>query len=144
MIDVSEQKETLEALRSSEDKFQQLANNINDAFWLRTLDYKILYANPACYLTIGENFDEIFEHTDIYKEWIHPDDREKVINQLIKNKNEPEKEHFYEHRIIDSHNETRWLWIRTFPVFDENGVVYRKSRNWQRYYSSSPNAFRAY
>jgi PAS domain S-box-containing protein len=127
MIDISEQKNIINALRTSEEKFVQLANNINDAFWLHSLDYKILYANPACYLTIGKNFNEVFENTDIYKEWIHPDDRDKIINQLIKNKNEPNKEHFYEHRIIDSNNVVRWLWIRTFPVYDENGVVYRRA-----------------
>jgi PAS domain S-box-containing protein len=127
MVDISEQKNTINALRTSEEKFMQLANNISDAFWLRTLDYKVLYANPACYLTIGKNFNEVFENTDIYKEWIHPDDRERVINQLIKNKNEPDKEHFYEHRIIDSNNVVRWLWIRTFPVYNEKGVVYRRA-----------------
>jgi len=127
MIDVSEQQKVINALRTSEENFKQLANNINDAFWLRTLDDKIIYANPACRSIIGYNFKEVFENIEVYKSWIHPDDRNQIIKLIEKNQKYPNTEHYYEHRIINYENETRWLWIRTFPVFNENGEVYRRA-----------------
>lgn len=127
MIDISEQKKIINELRISQENFKQLANNINEAFWLRSMDRKIIYANPACYSIIGENFIEIFENNESYKEWIHPDDRNVIFNQLVRNQKSPDTEHYYEHRIINSHNETRWLWIRTFPVFNQAGEVYRRA-----------------
>jgi len=45
---IQRDKELLLKLKASEENFRQLSDNINDAFWLRTLDQKILYANPAC------------------------------------------------------------------------------------------------
>ena len=127
IVNISAQKNLIEKLKRSEKNFHQLTNNINDAFWLRTLDQKVIYMNPACKKIIGENSKNIFENFNEYEQWIHPEDKEEAISQKLENQNYPEKTHYYQHRIIRPDGEIRWLWIRTFPVFNEKGELYRRA-----------------
>jgi PAS domain S-box-containing protein len=124
---IQEDKEILSKLRTSEENFRQLSENINDAFWLRTLDHKILFANPACVKIVGKKFLRVFQDLEHYKNWIHPDDRERVVKSRENNLKFPEKNHLYEHRIIRTNGSVRWLWIRTFPVYNEKGKLYRRA-----------------
>lgn len=127
IVNISDLSKAHKQLRTSEGNFRQLSENINDAFWLRSLNNKIIYANPACYKIAGENFNDIFEDFNTYKKWIHPDDKERIIKQRKNNLKNQGKNYFYEHRITDPNGEIRWLWIRTFPVFNENGELYRRA-----------------
>ncbi|MFC2151794.1 PAS domain-containing protein [Bacteroidota bacterium] len=124
---IQEEKELLIQLKESEENFRQLAENINDAFWLRSLENEVIYANPACYKIAGDNFNEIFTDFNAYKNWIHPDDRVQIVKQREKNLKNLDKIHFYEHRIIKPDGEIRWVWIRTFPVFNSLGKLYRRA-----------------
>ncbi|MCK5028283.1 MAG: PAS domain-containing protein [Bacteroidales bacterium] len=125
--DIQRDKELLLKLKSSEENFLQLSENINDAFWLRTLDQRILFANPACVKIVGKDFLRVFQDFEHYKTWIHPEDRKRIIKIRENNLKFPDKNYHYEHRIIGPNNEVRWVWIRTFPVFDEKGEVYRRA-----------------
>jgi len=125
--DITEIKESERKLIESQVNFNQLSENINDAFWLRSSDHKLIYANPACFKIIGENFTNIFEDFTAYYNWIHPDDREFIRKKRENNLQNPQKDHYYEHRIINTKGETKWLWIRTFPVYNEKGELYRRA-----------------
>ncbi len=127
IVNITEHKKTQQQLKNSEETFRQLSDNIADGFWLRTLDEKVIYANPACYKIVGERLKEIFENFDLYLNWVHPDDRKQVTKQRKKNLVKPDRIHYYEHRIINQDGEVRWLWIRTFPVYDANGKLYRRA-----------------
>lgn len=124
---VQEEKKIFFQLQESEEIFRQLSENIVDAFWLRTLDEKVIYANPSCYKIVGTNVKEIFENFDLYLKWVHPDDRKQIIENRKKNQKKQEKIHFYEHRIINQNGEVRWLWVRTFPVYNTKGQLYRRA-----------------
>ena len=127
IVNISDLKKAQEQLKTSEKNFRQLSENINDAFWLRSLDNRVIYANTACNKIAGENFKDVFEDFDVYKNWIHPDDKKRIVKLregYLKNQDE---NHFYEHRIIRPDGEVRWLWIRTFPVFNEKGELYRRT-----------------
>ncbi len=127
IVNITDLKKTQQQLEITKENFRQLSENINDAFWLRSLDQKVIYANRACYKIVGERFKEIFEDFNSYKNWIHPEDREKIVDQRKHNLQYLYKNHFYEHRMIKPNGEIRWLWIRTFPVFDSNGKLYRRA-----------------
>ena len=127
IVNISDLKKTQEQLKTSEENFRQFSENINDAFWLRSLDNKLIYSNSACYKIVGENFKKVFENFDVYKNWIHPDDKERIIKQRENNLKNQDENHFYEHRIIRPDGKIRWLWIRTFPVFNEKAELYRRT-----------------
>ena len=76
--DISERKQKEKALKESEEKFRELAENTTDSFILRS-GKKILYVNPAFEQVYGYSRKDIFSNPDLYKEWIHPADKERIF-----------------------------------------------------------------
>jgi PAS domain S-box-containing protein len=110
------------ALRESEERFRQLAENIDDMFWLSDVEGKVFYLSPAYTKVWGSAPDTV--HT-IAKEWladIHPADRDRVGQSLDRYASGTWDETF---RVVRPDGTTRWVRARAFPVADEHGRVYR-------------------
>jgi|GEM_PF-1315552 len=127
VVTINEIKEAEKALVESEEKFRQLAENINDAFWLCNLNGHILYANPACARIAERGIPHSSPYTDIFFSWIHPQDKSRTQFEILKNQENPEAEHVYEHRIITPKGHIKWVWVRISPVFDNQNKIYRKA-----------------
>lgn len=70
--DVTRRKQAEEALRESEERFQEMARNIEEIFW--TLDaenMKVLYVNPAYETITGRSCESLREDPRSYEEVIH-------------------------------------------------------------------------
>jgi len=109
-------------LRESEEKFREVAENINEIFWLRS-DDKILYISPAVEKIFKISCKTIYENPDSLFEIIHPDDKQRMINLF--NSEEYIKKGFMnaEYRILRSDGEIRLIWSRTFPVLQDGKLV---------------------
>ena len=112
------------ALRESEERFRQLAENVNEIFWLT--DWKtrrVLYVNSAFEAIRGRTRESLYENSRVWSYDIHPDDRERVLasfHHAIES-----GEYNEQFRIIRPDGEIRWLHERAFPIHDEEGTVYR-------------------
>jgi PAS domain S-box-containing protein len=120
----AELEETNEKLTSSEEMFRQLAENTNEIFWLRD-EKEILYINNQFEKIWGRGKEELIENPYKIIEWIHPEDVENVepwvnLKNLIKGTPFVEQ-----YRIIKPNGQIRWLWSRTFPIFDKDDKPYR-------------------
>ena len=75
-FDVTQRKQAEEALRASDEKFQQLADNITDAFWIRSPDLSAVhYVSPAFERIWGRPVASVYAHPESWAEWILPADR---------------------------------------------------------------------
>jgi PAS domain S-box-containing protein/putative nucleotidyltransferase with HDIG domain len=56
--DITDHKEAEEALRKSEAKYRQLAENISDVVWTADLNLKTIYVSPSVKHLLGESVEE--------------------------------------------------------------------------------------
>lgn len=79
--DVTERNRTQEALRESEDRWQQFAESVRSAFWIADVgqdERQVLYVNSAFTFIWGIEREEIYQNWSLWIESIHPDDRMRV------------------------------------------------------------------
>lgn len=122
--DITLRKRTEAALRESDLRFQQMASNIQEVFWmLDAKTRKVLYINRAYETLTGRSCLPWNEDPKSYEEVIHPQDRVRVISRLSESVQTGRFDE--EFRITKPGGTTRWVWLRGFPVRDSAGAVQR-------------------
>ena len=122
--DISRRKQAEAALCESEDRFQQMASNIREIFWmLDAHNRKVLYVSPAYETITGRTCQSLEENPKSYEEVIHPEDRVRVLSRLGESVHTGQLDE--EFRITKPDGGIRWVWVRGFPVRDSAGIVRR-------------------
>ncbi len=117
--DVSEEEAFQAALRESEERFRQLAENIDAAFFIRTPDPpSILYISPAYERIWGRPRTSSLEE---FLTTVHPEDRPMLVAAVARQA----EGYDVEYRIVRPDGEIRWIRSRTSPIADEEGRVFR-------------------
>jgi PAS domain S-box-containing protein len=121
--DITMLKQAEAAIRSSEERFRQLAENIYEVFWISSVDHaQIIYVSPAYEQIWGRSCENLYEQPSSWLEAIHPEDRDRVEAAL---KGQIQGDYDVEYRIVQPDNSIRWIRDRGFPVQDAQGQVYR-------------------
>ncbi len=122
--DVTERRRAQMSLLESEERFQQMARNIQEIFWMIDADTKqALFVNPAYETITGRSCESLRDSPSSYEELIHPEDRVHVLTKLDKaTRNGQFNERF---RIVRPQGDIRWVWVRGFPVRDAGGKIRR-------------------
>jgi PAS domain S-box-containing protein len=118
-----QRRRTKTQLEESERRFREMAENIEEVFWLTSPDKeRMLYVSPAYEKIWGRSTEALYEDPDQFLEAIHPDDRERVEEAIPR---QAEGNYDIQYRIRRPDGEIRWIHDRAFPVEDENGSVVR-------------------
>lgn len=121
--DLSARRAAELALRESEEKFRQLADNIPEIFWITDArQRKLHYLSPGFETLTGKPLAEVQQRPRSWLQIVHPDDRERV---RLARKALPHAEYNLEYRIVAADGGVRWVHDQAFPVRDANGNVYR-------------------
>ena len=111
-------------LQENQERFRQLAETIHEVFWLGDKDLsKILYISPACQHVLGRNCSSVYEQPLSFFQAAHPDDQERVVAALQRQKQGEETDE--EFRIIHPDGSIRWVRNRTYAVMNAGGEFYR-------------------
>jgi PAS domain S-box-containing protein len=124
LTDVSERKLTEHAIRESEERFRQLAENTSDAFilWDNT---GILYANPAFEKIFGISIEEAMTDSSLIEKLIADSDRQRYIRNRIKETSGSQKPRNQQYILKRNRRTSRLIWSRHFPVYNVKGKAYR-------------------
>lgn len=115
--DVTERVDAEMALRDSEDRFRQIADNIQDVFFLATTEpLEVIYANPAGEEIMGPAKSGFPCPMSDFLSAIHPEDFSEKKAEI--------RSHFsichpaeLSFRVISNAGDVRWVRSRTFRVF---------------------------
>ncbi len=120
-----ERKQAEDALRESNEKFHLLADNITDAFWIRSQDMRELhYISPAFERIWGRPQATLYANPLQWADFTHPEDRERVVEAFARLKADgPDVD--IEYRIARPDGEIRWIRARGFQVRDGSGKLIR-------------------
>ena len=111
-------------LCESEERFRQLAENINEVFWISDVaKSKMAYISPAYEAIWGRSCKNLYTSPREWMEAIHPDDRERVA-EAVRTK-QTRGEYNEQYRIVRPDGAIRWVRDRAFPIQNTQGEVYR-------------------
>ncbi len=111
------------ALGESEQLFRQMAESVEEIFWLYDFqENRVLYVNPAFERIFGLPVAAFLKTSDVWKNAIHPQDRDWVLAVFAKEKDGPRD---IEYRILRSDGSVRWLRDSTFPILSAGSSVTR-------------------
>lgn len=112
------------ALRESEERFRQLAENINDVFWITEYpSLRVTYVSPAFNRLWGLDAAALYATQHYWVDLIHPDDRARVEAEYRRDGLHGCFDTTYRIRLPDGRE--RWVRDRCFPLRDAAGVVQR-------------------
>jgi len=118
--DITERKKAEEALRRSEERFRQVAENAQEWIWETNQDGLYTYASPMAEKILGYKPEEIVGKKYFY-DFFHSEDREPLKKDTLKVFAEKETFREFVNRNICKDGRTIWLSTSTVPILDDNG-----------------------
>ena len=108
----------------NERRFQQMADNIQEIFWMIDAETRqMLYVNHAYEIITGRSCQSFQDNPSSYEDAIHPEDRPRVLAKLAEAAQTGQFEEKF--RIVLPNAELRWVSVRGFPVRDSGGRICR-------------------
>ncbi len=127
-VDITAQKEAEAAIRESNARFSQISEYIDDIFWLIDVEDpqnpKFLYISTAYERIFQRPVADLFENPSIWYEYVHADDKERVVSAFEKFLT-GEGDLNHELRSIRANGTLRVVNTQGTLIRDDNGKVIR-------------------
>ncbi len=123
-LDITARKQAEDAVRRSEEKFRQLAENIREVFWMKNPEtQQLLYVSPAYEQLWGRSCDSFYQNPLSWLDAVEPEDRQKARSLFVQQMAGEQIDSDYRIRTPDG--QQRWVHDRAFPVRDQAGRLIR-------------------
>lgn len=125
--DITELKKAEEDLRQSEERFRQIAENINEVFWVVAPGWnEVIYISPAYEKIWGFSCKSLYENPRSWLDSVVEEDRGKLMEEINKKiAGDFSDEKISEYRITRPDGSLRWILAKAFPIEDKYGKIYR-------------------
>ncbi|WP_461128679.1 PAS domain S-box protein [Spirosoma aerophilum] len=115
--DITKKKRGEDALRESEQRFREIAENVSDAFWIHSADsLELIYVNPAFERVVGYSAQQLNQNPQLLLEAIVEEDQARLTDIFTEYR--LGKELTGQYRLKEGNNITRWFTVRTFVMKD--------------------------
>ncbi|CAN5466621.1 hypothetical protein BH09SUM1_BH09SUM1_21300 [soil metagenome] len=111
-------------LQESEERFRQMADAIDEVFWMSKADFsQVLYLSPAFEKIWGRSRDSEHATSQAWMSSIHPADVPRVSAEVASRSDLNQLE--LEYRIVRPDGTIRWIQDRFFAIRNKAGEIYR-------------------
>jgi PAS domain S-box-containing protein len=122
--DITDRLKSQQALRSSEEKFREFAENIREVFWMVPPSCEeILYVSPAYEQIWERSRESLYQNPMSWFDPVHPEDREAAHAIFVRQMEGEPVESIY--RIHTPSGQEKWIRDRAFPIRDQDGQIIR-------------------
>ncbi|EQA38081.1 PAS domain S-box protein [Leptospira inadai serovar Lyme str. 10] len=122
--EISERKHAEKALRESEARFRQLAETIDEVFWMKDAETdRLLYVSPAYERIWGRSIESLFQNPDSWLDSVHSDDLHLFFANIRKQNDRGGMNEKF--RIIRADGSERWIRAHSFEVIGSDDKVDR-------------------
>ena len=126
LVEMQERELAVNQLLASEERFRQLAENIDDALYVMTPDLaEVLYASPAYEQIWQRSRQELIADPSAWMRCVHPDDRDRITAEVGAITRALPGRSGMEFRIVRPDQSVRWIQTRIFAVRNAQGTVVR-------------------
>jgi PAS domain S-box-containing protein len=118
--DITVSKQAERALRESEERFRQLAENIRQVFWMVTADLdRLIYVSPAYEEIWGKTRASLYQNPRGWMDSVHPEDYPRVKAGADGMAHGRPLD--VEYRIVRPDSTVRWMRDRSYPMNGGDG-----------------------
>jgi PAS domain S-box-containing protein len=117
--DITGRKQADEALRTSESRLRLITENMVDLITQIDKDRRVVYTSPSVERLTGYSPEDLDGH--LVTEFIHPDDRERLIQKIRAAIEQQSSSVRLEFRYLEKSGKYRWFESETRILFDTNG-----------------------
>ncbi|MVM38119.1 PAS domain S-box protein [Spirosoma sp. HMF3257] len=123
LTDITGRKEAEVAILESEQRFRDIAENVDEIYWIRDIkEPRFIYMNLAYEKFSGQNRQLLYENPFLFLNFILEEDREKVLNFFLHNGLDQN----FQFRARHQDGSIRFLSVKLFTIENENGLVIRR------------------
>ncbi|MHB8605806.1 MAG: PAS domain S-box protein [Thermoplasmatota archaeon] len=124
--DLTVRREAEGALMESEERFREIADRVEDIFWVASADFsRLLYINPAYERTTGWPAADFLANIGELAAHAHPEDVDALLQAIAATSESKDPTHV-EYRYTHRDGSTHWIHVRQYPVVDETGLILRR------------------
>jgi PAS domain S-box-containing protein len=123
--DVTERKLAEEELRKSRERFELVVQGSQDGLWDWDLTTDEVYYSPRYKAMLGYEDHEFPNRREEWEKRVHPEDLERVKNELRAHFKSRESLSWVEFRMRHKDGSYRWIRSRAYVLRDPSGRVYR-------------------
>lgn len=126
--DITERKLVDYELEKIHQRFQQMANHIEEVFWI--MDHhlsQIIYISPSYRKLWGRSRESLFDNPHSWIESIFPEDRREVVETIFRSPPEIRAGAMTEvkYRIVRPDGTIRWIRTQIYPILNSENEVFR-------------------
>ncbi len=122
-VDITGRRVSQQNLFDSESRFRQMAETIDDVFFLAdTTATLMIYVSPAYERIWGLTRESLYADPSSWIQLLHAEDRAEVVLKWADVSCAGFDQEF---RIVRADGQLRWMHLRGYPLLNDDGVAYR-------------------
>ncbi|GAB2528259.1 PAS domain S-box protein [Spirosoma aerophilum] len=123
LTDITARKEAEEAIKESEQRFREIADNVDELFWIRDINEpRFLYVNKTFERYTGKSVEQLYADPFAFLTFVLEEDRPTLLDAFLSR----EPGTGFKFRTRHQSGSIHWLEARIFIVKNEEGALTRR------------------